>query len=80
VERWNIGNQKPMMGSFYFLSRAINIKKDLLPPNPLFQYSSIPAFHGIFLWHSQTSLTWPGSPVFYYWNEYAMSQVQLRAA
>ncbi len=37
---------------------------DLIPPNPIFQHSSIPSFHSICARHSQFSLTWPRGPGF----------------
>jgi hypothetical protein len=59
MEKWKNGFEKRMMPCFYFLISSIDIKIDLIPPNPVFQHSIIPIPHGIRLQHSPMSLTWP---------------------
>jgi hypothetical protein len=47
LEKWNIGYKKRMMSLFPFPMSAGYIKLDFIPPNPVFQYSIIPAPLGI---------------------------------
>jgi hypothetical protein len=42
MEKWNIGDEKRMMIQFYFMANSTYVDLDLIPPNPLFQYSTLP--------------------------------------
>jgi hypothetical protein len=65
----NTAGQKPMMVQFYFPPCTIDIKTDLIPPNPILQDSIIPLPLGIHLRRSQAALTWLSGPSFQYWNK-----------
>jgi hypothetical protein len=64
VEKWNVGDEKRMWSNFIFGVNANSINLDFIPPNPVFQHSNIPSFHGIDLRHSQFYLTWSREPSF----------------
>jgi hypothetical protein len=64
VEWWNNGfKNRSAAGGLISDLRGVS-KKDFILLYPLFQPSNIPSFHGIFLRHSQLTLTWPRAPGF----------------
>jgi hypothetical protein len=60
MQQWNIEYSVPKADDGLILSFLVSgnpIKTDLIPPSPIFQYSSIPIPHEIHLRHKQSSPT-----------------------